>query len=369
LRILTIKTLSINHLHLINFRNHQNLRLELAQEPVILTGTNGAGKTNILEAISFLSPGRGIRTAKLEDIDYNHIHPWRINASVNSVYGKTDISIFREHKEGSSKKILINDQNIKSQLELAKIFSLIWLTPQMDQIFMAESAARRRFLDRLVYNFDPEHVSRLSRYEASMRQRAHLLKQHQPDPIWLSSLEHSLAESGAAIAFARVQYAEYLQTVLDLADSSFPKARVMVKGEIESLTAEMPALQLEEHFKNKLLKSRQLDSGNGRTNVGIHRSDLIVYHADKNIQASLCSTGEQKILLLSLVLAKARAVMKFSSAVPVLLLDEVTAHLDSEKRAALFDEICLMKAQSWLTGTDVEVFSSLKQKAQFFSIK
>jgi DNA replication and repair protein RecF len=372
--------LSVSKLQLSSYRNFTQLNLELSDIPVIITGNNGVGKTNILEAISFLTPGRGLRNAKLNEIDSKNTNesqslqlskPWQVSAIVTSVYGLSKIVTGRASgiDAGSNKRIVkINEQLTKGHTELISLFNVLWLTPQMDQIFNLSSSVRRRFLDRLVYNFDAEHAKRLTSYEHYTKERLKLLKMNRSDSDWLTALECNMAETGVAIAAARVQAAGYIQEAIYNLNDLFPKARLRMQGDIESRIEQTSALQLEEEFKIKLRENRKLDSIVGRTNYGVHRSDLQVYHIDKKTEAALCSTGEQKALLLSIILAEALAKVKWRSLVPVILLDEVVAHLDSARREALFEIILSLRAQTWITGTDVSQFESLQGRAQFLAI-
>jgi DNA replication and repair protein RecF len=367
---LTMNILSLERLTLSYFRNYPSLRLELSPQPVIITGNNGAGKTNILEAVSFLSPGRGLRSSSLQEIDMQGGgHPWAVASVVHSTDGLREIGTGRLDSAGNKRLVKIDGQLMRGQTELSALFSVIWLTPQMDQIFISASALRRRFLDRLVFNFDPNHAQHMARYDHSMRERARLLKEPRPDPEWLTILEHKMAEMGGAIAASRRQTVEYLQQTINSTTSPFPKAGLALLGEIETALGKSPALEVEDYFRRELARLRSHDAMSGRTNLGIHRSDLSVTHSEKNMPAALCSTGEQKALLISIILAEAKARITWRHSVPVLLLDEIIAHLDSERREALLADILSMNAQAWITGTDERLFSELKNHAQFMRIE
>jgi len=364
-------TFSLSKIVLSNFRNYSNLSLDLSPAPVILTGANGSGKTNILEAISFLSPGRGLRSIKLDEADKilpQNQQPWAVAAWV--AYGDDEIKIGtgRDGLSAANKRIVKIDGNIiRGQAELAAAFSVMWLTPQMDGLFLAASSDRRKFLDRLVYNFNPEHASLVYSYEYAMRERAKLLQEN-CDKSWLAVLESKMAEKSVAIAIARVDAINIIQDAIYKAPSVFPKAQIGVAGIVEEIVGSAPALEIEAFIKQKLCDSRSNDARSGRTNIGTHRSDFLVTHLQKNMPAEFCSTGEQKALLLAIILAEARAKAQWKNNVPVLLLDEVVAHLDSERRAALFDEFLAMGAQVWMTGTDASLFSELTGKAQFLEV-
>jgi DNA replication and repair protein RecF len=365
--------LSIDSLHLSNFRNYVSLRLDdLASTPIVITGPNGAGKTNILEAISLFTPGKGIRGAKLEDMSHkaelHHANSWSITGEVEGIKGKSVISTFKP-ADSNKRVISIDGNTARTHNELSNLMSIIWLTPQMDQIFISSASTRRKFLDRLVYSFDGEHAKRVANYEFFMRERIKLLKRDRLDLEWISVVERKMAEFAIAIAVARVQIIEYLQNEIDNFISPFPKAIISIKGSIENKVIGNPALQLEEEYKQGLLKNRGIDAQTGRTSIGVHKTDLKVVHAIKSMEAGYCSTGEQKTLLVCMILASARMTIKKRSYVPVLLLDEVIAHLDEDRRAFLLDDIRRIKAQAWLTGTDLSVFSSLKNHATFFQVE
>ncbi len=372
-----IAAFSIAKLVLSNFRNYNNLSLELNNSPVVISGPNGSGKTNILEAISFLSPGRGLRNIKLDEADRKlvlnnstatKIEPWAVAAWLQSGANSAHIGTGRDVSSLANKRIIKIDGNvIRGQGELAGAFSVMWLTPQMDGIFLATASERRKFLDRLVYNFNPEHASLVYSYEYCMRERAKLL-QDNGDKSWLAVLEAKMAEKAVAIAIARNDAVSIIQAAIYNAPSAFPKADLKIEGMVESLVLSSPALEVEELLKRQMQGSRANDTRCGRTLIGTHRSDLQVTEISKNMPARLCSTGEQKALLLAIILAEARAKAMWKNNIPVLLLDEVVAHLDIDRRNALFDEFIAMNAQVWMTGTDVSLFTDLKGKAQFFTV-
>lgn len=361
---------SLSKVILSDFRNYSNLSIELNSSPVVITGANGSGKTNILEAISLLSPGRGLRSIKLDEADRRDERPlpWAIAAWIECGGDEIQIGTGRDTSGIANKRIVKIDGNvIRGQAELAHAFSVMWLTPQMDGLFLAASSMRRKFLDRLVYNFNPEHASLVYSYEYSMRERAKLL-QGNCDKNWLSVLEAKMAEKSVAIAIARVDAINIIQDAIYKAPSAFPKAEIKIEGFVEGIVGASPALEVEELLKQKLHDARTTDSRTGRTSIGTHRSDLIVTHIQKNMPAELCSTGEQKALLLAIILAEARAKATWKNNVPVLLLDEVVAHLDITRRNALFDEFIAIGAQVWMTGTDTSLFEDLKGKAQFLEV-
>jgi DNA replication and repair protein RecF len=368
-----VTALRLSKLLLSHFRNYRAASLQFEGGSVVLTGANGSGKTNILEAISFLSPGKGLRQiAKLEEADQrqnNTTYPWTVAAQIEGSFGEQNIGTGRDATAiGNRRLVKVDGKQVSSQIELAGIFSVMWLTPQMDGLFLQSSSDRRRFLDRMVYNFNPEHASHVYSYEYSMRERAKLL-QTRPDPAWLSALESKMAERAIAIAAARMDALSFIQQAINAAPTHFPKAVIRIEGAVEGWLAAHNALDAEEILRKKLYEMRQHDAVSKRTQVGSHRSDMVVFHADHHMPASSCSTGEQKALLLSILLAEARAKIQWKQAVPVLLLDEVVAHLDENRRKALFDELRDMGCQVFMTGTEKALFSPLQTCGQFLNIE
>jgi DNA replication and repair protein RecF len=351
----------VKELKLNNFRNYQDLSLKLSAGPIIITGHNGLGKTNLLEAISLFTPGRGLRNATLVDMDnIAQGSSWNISATLINHYG--EINIVTSKAPDQNRRITsINDKILRKHSELADNFRVIWLTPQMDQLFIGSSSNRRKFLDRIVYNlFTPNHADHIVNYENAMRERNKLLKEYRYDETWLKSIEHMMAKLSVDIAKARVEAGEKLQIVINDSPHNFPKAIVKLEGEVEDRVSDT---DLETYIADKLSETRKLDAQMGRTSFGIHRTDLLVFHASKTMPAELCSTGEQKAMLLSLTLAQLRAMEKYNDIIPVILLDEVVAHLDPQKREELFTEIENTKAQAWLTGTEIEFFTGFKAKS------
>lgn len=367
---------AIHRLVLTDFRNYQSLRLDIDARPVVLTGANGVGKTNLLEAISFLSPGRGLRRAALTDpVNQTGDGQWAVSATTSGPGGGqvvgTGLILNPANPDIAPRRsVRIDGQSVKGSAALAGKLGLNWLTPLMDRLFVEGAAGRRRFLDRLVFGLDPLHAKRTAEYEKLMRQRNRLLKSGRFDAAWLSSLERQMAELAVAIAAARVDTVTQITAELAQASptSGFPKADLEVEGELERNITVDPALQVETDYIEKLSASRQADAHSGGTSTGPHRSDLKVRHKDKNMPAHLCSTGEQKALLISIILADSRLQAHILGSVPILLLDEITAHLDAKRRSALFEEIEHMGAQAWMTGTDYQLFSELGERAQFLTV-
>jgi len=385
---------AVRRIALTDFRNYARLRLEVDARPVVLTGPNGAGKTNLLEALSFLAPGRGLRRARLGQLvrgatqpadragaDESDAGAWAVAAHVETPDGPVDIGTAREVARGADpaeeaerRVVKIDGKPAKGQGDLARYLSVSWLTPEMDRLFLEASAGRRRFIDRLVYGFVPDHASRVSAYERAMRERSRLLRAGGADPSWLTALEQQMAEAAVAIAAARLDLVARLNQAGDAGateprgDGAFPRPEATMAGAVEDWLGDGPALAAEDRFRETLAQSRRRDAETGGAAEGPHRSDLLVVHAASGAPAAQCSTGEQKALLIALVLAAARLRALEHGAAPILLLDEVVAHLDESRRAALFDALVALGAQAWLTGTDRALFAALDERAQFLDV-
>lgn len=368
----------IQSLQLSHFRNYAGAELAgLSAGPVVLCGANGAGKTNILEAVSFLSPGRGLRTARIGEVQNRETEitagPWSISALAESAYGPVRIGTGRDGHE-DKRLVRINGENAKGgQSAMTEYLSIIWLTPQMDRLFADAASARRKFLDRMVFAFDPGHSGRVTRYENAMRQRSKLLQGGGADSSWLAALEATMAETGVAIAAARQDFSRKLQQGVDRTPADiqahFPKAQLSVRGTVEELIRRVPAVEVEEMLRYQLKDSRSRDSEYGGATTGPHKSDLNVIYEAKSMPADQCSTGEQKALLVGIVLAHARMIAAERGSPPVLLLDEVAAHLDERRRDVLYRILLDLKAQVWMTGTDTALFETLRGQGQFLSVR
>ncbi|ESX93037.1 MULTISPECIES: DNA replication/repair protein RecF [unclassified Mesorhizobium] len=364
----------ISKLTLTNFRNYAALSIGFSPGPVVFSGDNGAGKTNLLEAISLLTPGRGLRRAPYVDVareggDGGFALHARLDGPEGQVEIGTGITGGEAAGEGG-RKVRINGAPARSADAMLEWLRVVWLTPAMDGLFPGPAADRRRFLDRLVLAVDPGHGQRALDYEKAMRGRNRLLTEGSRDGAWFDAIEMQMAETGVAIAAARAELVRLLTAMIDRLPSSgpFPQADISLSGDLESDVATAPAVDVEERYRAALADGRERDRAAGRTFDGPHRSDLLVRHRPKAMPAELCSTGEQKALLVGIVLSHARLTGEMSGMTPILLLDEIAAHLDAGRRAALFSILEELSCQAFMTGTDAALFSSLRGRAQFLTV-
>lgn len=407
------KKTGILQMRLTNFRSYDRLDLSLdaALQPVVLTGHNGAGKTNILEAISFLSPGRGLRGARLCDVakrdesdllatavdgaeeegfdedDLSSVRPafkttqarfaasvaklparWSVSAQVVSPHGVVPVGTGTI--DGTPRRqIRIDGKTITKQAALGDVFRCLWLTPAQDRLFCGDPVSRRRFLDRLVQAFDPSHALRTSEYNAAFKGWSCLLREGRYDNAWLSALEGQLAMNGVAIAASRLDIVERISKHLSENDlGHFPAPDIELTGVVEQMLLKKSAVMVEEDFMDHLKRNRKIYADGGSV-AGPHTADFKVIHRQKNMDAGLCSTGEQKALLVSIILAEMKAQMQEQGHCPLLLFDEVAAHLDVRRRNELFDILCVLPTQVWMTGTDVSAFAHLKGRASFYDVE
>ena len=352
--------LYLTHLTLSHFRSHKVARIECDGRPVAIYGPNGAGKTNILEAVSLFSPGRGLRRSSAEEMTRRpEVLGWKVSGVLRSLAGIYEIEMWSER--GAARQLRI-DGKAATQGMLGDISRVLWLVPAMDRLWIEGAEGRRRFLDRMTLSFFPHHAEASLDYEKAMRERNRLLKDQVRDAHWYAALEAQMARTGAVIHANRQAALALLQGAQDQAQTAFPVADL----ELVQTEGEMP--EGEDDLRAALAESRFRDLAAGRSLVGPHRADLYGVFAAKGVPAKDCSTGEQKALLVSLILANARALARDLGAPPILLLDEVAAHLDAGRRAALYDEICALKAQAWMTGTGPELFAELDQRAQYLEV-
>jgi DNA replication and repair protein RecF len=354
--------LCLRELQLSHFRSHKATRLEFSGRPVAIHGANGVGKTSILEAISLLSPGRGLRRATAQEMTRKtEAIGWKVTAVVQGNDGLSELSTWSE--AGAARQVRIDDKTCP-QLALGQVTRVLWLIPSMDRLWIEGAEGRRRFLDRMVLSFVPNHAQATLAYEKTMRERNRLLKDQIRDPSWYAALENQMAQAGAEIIANRVNVLAHLAAAQEDAQTKFPAADLSLVHAQGSAHAPQSAETLREAFAT----GRTRDIAAGRTLAGPHRADIDALYRDKNIAARDCSTGEQKALLISLILANCRALAKDFGATPILLLDEIAAHLDADRRAALYDEICGLGAQAFMTGTGADLFTSISGRADSYEI-
>ena len=349
----------IASLRLSHFRSHRRVRLSLDARPVAIFGPNGAGKTNLIEAVSFLSPGRGLRRAGAGEVARRpEALGWKVAAEV---CGRPPVEI-ETGAEGAGAREVRIDGKVATQTALGSVLRVLWLIPSMDRLWIEGAEGRRRFLDRATLSFDPAHAEAALAYDRAMRERNRLLKDMVRDAHWYGALEAQMADAGAALNAGRMACLAALTAAQDTTATAFPVATLSLVDGGETPAASAEAL------REAFAAGRARDMAAGRTLSGPHRADLEAIYADKGVPARDCSTGEQKALLISLILANARALAGRTGQPPVLLLDEVAAHLDAGRRAALYDEICALGAQAWMTGTEASLFEALGDRAQYLEV-
>ena len=370
---------AVTRLDLTDFRNYAHLRLAIDARPVVLTGLNGAGKTNLLEALSLLAPGSGLRRARIADISRRDGddrdgsgRAWAVAARLTTPHGETSFGIGRAARDGSSEGdrriVQIDGAPAHSQSALADRCAVVWLTPEMDRLFADSGSARRRFLDRLVFGSDPAHAPRVAAYEHALRERARALRSGVSDAAWLTALEDTMSTKGIEIAAARQHTIDRLNGVADGWAPLFPRLRLAMLGAVDEWLSDTSADAAVARLRTALAASRSRDREAGGALHGAHRSDWRAHNLDKDAPAAQCSTGEQKAILVCIVLAYAKLLSDQTGATPILLLDAVAAHLDQRRRASLYAALCDFGAQAWLTGTERGLFNGLGGRAQFFTV-
>jgi len=367
---------SIHRLTLTNVRNYRAAAVAPDAQMVVLTGRNGTGKTNMLEAISFLAPGRGLRRATLEEVAFAEGDgSWAVSAEIEGALGLATLGtgIEAPGADGAApqRQCRIDREPVASATAFADHLKIVWLTPAMDALFNGPASERRRFLDRLVLAVDAEHSGRVSALERALRSRNRLLEDPRPDPHWLDAIEHETAELAVAVAAMRAETVRRLQAVLaarQAQPSAFPSAFIALDGPLERLALDHPAVEVEDRYRATLKENRARDAQAGRTLEGPHLTDLVVIYGPKQIPAADASTGEQKALLIGLVLTHAGLLAEMTGCAPILLLDEVVAHLDPGRRAALFDEVAQLAGQVWMTGADPATFAGIAPSAAVFEV-
>jgi DNA replication and repair protein RecF len=365
----------VRRLTLHNFRNYHAASLDAEARTIVLVGPNGAGKTNLIEAISFLAPGRGLRRATLDEVAFNEGDgSWAVAAEIEGALGLATLGTGIERSNNddatSQRKSRIDREPVPSAAAFADHLRVIWLVPAMDTLFTGAPSERRRFLDRLVLAVDAEHAGRVNALERSLRSRNRLLEEPRPDTHWLDAVEHETAELAVAVAGLRVETVRRLDGVLTSRNNApFPPAQIALDGWLEQLIPLHPASEIEARYREVLRDTRGRDAAAGRTLDGPHLTDLKVVYAAKEIAAADASTGEQKALLIGLVLAHARLLREMTGTAPVLLLDEVVAHLDPARRAALHGELTDLDAQVWMTGADPALFHGMTANAAVVEVR
>lgn len=358
--------LRVTAIELYDFRNYRAATLSCDGNSVVLWGPNGAGKTNLLEAVSLFAPGRGLRGARLAELDRRDGGPFRLVARLAAAEGPREVETW--HERASERRLVrLEGGTPRTPVELESFAGIVWLTPAMDRLWVEAPAARRRFLDRLVLAHYPSHARASAGFERAMRERARLLREPQADPLWLTAIERRMAEWAVAVAAARRQFVRELAAELAVARAGFPALEVELVGEVEARLQEASALAVEEWLSAELAAARARDAELGGAQIGPHRSDLVLRTASGEPVAAV-STGQQKLALLAILLAAVGLRRRSLGEAPVVLLDEVAAHLDPDRRTALFEALRNCGAQVWLTGTERELFRSLRGRARIFRV-
>jgi len=363
-------TPALRRLRLVDFRNFARVELEPGGGPVVLHGANGAGKTNLLEAISLLAPGRGLKRARLAELDRDQgaaTRPFRIEALVETADGPVDLATGRE-VEGERRWLEVMGEPRRGLASLALILPIAWLTPAMDRLFLDAAAERRRFLDRLVLAVYPEHGRQTALFERAMRERSILLRQGPRDPAWLAVLEERMAAAGVAVAAGRRELVQGLNALLAAADPALPSLRLTLEGAVERWLDAAAAIDAEQRLAEALAASRAQDAETGGAAIGPHRSDLEAVDLATGEPAPRVSTGRQKAMLIAIILAEARLRQRVAGDLPVLLLDETMAHLDEGRRDGLARRLLALEAQVFLSGTERRLFAALEGRAQFIQV-
>ena len=365
----------IRRLTLTNFRSYRSLQITLGERPIVLCGPNGAGKTNLIEAISFLSPGRGLRRATLDEVAFlEGDGSWAVSAQIEGALGLatlgTGIDPQGSGPEAETRRCRIDREPVGSATAFSAHLIVVWLIPAMDGLFAGPASDRRRFIDRLALAVDASHGSRVSALERSVRGRNRLLDELSPNTQWLDAIEHETAELAVAVAAGRAETVRRLANALAARgdDNLFPSSTIALTGWMESELVDLPAVEVEDRYREVLRANRGRDAAAGRTLEGPHLGDLQVVYSAKGIAAAEASTGEQKALLIGLVLAHAGFIAEMAGYAPVLLLDDVIAYLDPARRRALYDRLERLGAQVWMTGADPAAFSDVAARAQVFEI-
>jgi len=359
----------INSLSIQNFRNHESLELTTKSQSVIIHGKNGVGKTSILEALSIFSNSRGLRNSKL--IDMTKIDQDMFCVTVNI---ETKNNIIVELKSTYSKsqkirKVYINGKEKKGFSKTTKVFPMLWITPYDEKVFKGPGASKRAFLDRIVSYFDEYHAGRINDYNKLLQQRVKVLKENRESLEWLDALEDQLSKLAVSICYSRIDILSKLSIFLKQKLPGLPSIQLEFVNSIENYLLEKPAIKIEEDLKIKYLESRKLDLIMGGSLHGCHKTEIIFFNLEKNISADMCSSGEQKLLLISIILACAKAIKKSTEIPPIMLLDEIFTHLDSIKKSYLFNELISLGSQIWITSTETDNFLKKCDNVYYYDLK
>jgi len=360
-----MKQVYLRHLYAQDYRNFPELSLDFAGNINVIIGANGSGKTNILESISLLSLGKGLKSAHFDDICRLSSASWKTTFALQSKLGIAEIESSFSIAD-KSRKLNYNGSKLSST-ELANLLNIIWLTPQMEGLFLGAASLRRKFLDRIVYNFDPKHAKALAGYEHFMRERNKVLssRDYLSEGEWLSVLEEKMAVEAKSIEYARRKAIIYMQTAINSLESQFPKARLAISS---LYTEQVKDEDFIGNYMSILANNRQKDSYSGRANFGVHKTDFLVFHELHQRAARLCSTGEQKALLISVILASVESVLKNTQTTPIILLDELFVHLDDFRKKYLVDYITASKLQTFITTTDMMGIEDLAANAHIIEL-
>lgn len=374
-----MQNIYLKKLHLNNYRNFANYEISIDNGIVVIVGDNGVGKTNILEAISMLAPGRGVRSAKLIDIcPYTNINTkvdnfirdssidWSFTARMQSKFNLADIKTFFKNST-NRRYVQFNDKVIPNN-ELGKLSNILWLTPQMDGLFLDSSSVRRKFFDRIVYNFEHIHAKNITQYDHYSHERTKILQQDFMDTNWLDSIEHNMAENAFKIAVSRINTLHKIQQAMNDLDTDFPKSILDIDGNIEKQVMAKSSNIVIDDIKSMFTTNRHKDKISGRVSYGINRSDFVVINKQNNQLAKFCSTGQQKALLVSIIIAQIIAIIKETSCTPIILFDEVFTHLDQCRRHYLTNLFLSLTLQVWVTSTDLHGLDKLAQHSQIISL-
>lgn len=366
---------NISKLNLTDFRNHSFTSIITDKKFIALVGKNGSGKTNIIEAISMFASGKGLRSAQLlEQSNVNGNGGWSVFMEVKSSKGITKLGTgigSSQIFDGKARQCRIDGKFLKSPRQFTECIGIIWLTPQMDGLFIGQRTERRKFFDKLVHLIEPGHEENIKTYERLIMQRNKVLIDADNKRSWLDNLEKQISKLSVNIIISRDIAINQLNKIMDaeVKNNLFPSAKIIMREELGNINKQSSMIEIEAELQQLFYQSRVRDRESNRTSVGPHRTDFTLYYNKNNMYAENCSTGEQKNLLVSLILAEARVYQEINNGVsPVLLLDEITAHMDNDRVSNLFEQIGEIGSQTWLTGTSENLFEYIWDKTEIFNI-